>query len=177
MSAKIVLLCEDQSTNTFVRRFLRGRQFKAHDITTPSLPHGSQSGEQWVRERYPTELKAIRSRRGAYLIVVIDADRHTTQQRKNQLDEECKAQEVPQREDGDPVILLVPRRNIETWFAYLDGESVDETEDYSAWRSKDPRPFAEELYRMCHEAQRLREPTPPSLEESCREYPRLQRQR
>lgn len=177
MSVEIVLLCEDQNTNTFVRRFLRGRQFKARDIRTLPPPHGSQSGEQWVRERYPTELKAIRSRQGAFLIVVIDADQHTTQERRSQLDEECRAQEVPKRTEKDPVILLVPRRNIETWFAYLGGESVDETQDYGAWKSKDARPFAEELYRMCHEAQRLRDPAPPSLEESCREYPRLQRQR
>ena len=176
MSVEIVLLCEDQNTNTFVRRFLRGRHFTGRDIRTLPLPHGSQSGEQWVRQRYPTELKAIRSRQGAYLIVVIDADRHTTQQRRDQLDEECKAQEVPQREDGDPVILLVPRRNIETWFAYLAGESVDETGDYSARRFKDPpRRFAEELYRMCHETQRLREPVPASLAESCQEYRKLQR--
>ncbi len=175
MSVEIVLLCEDQNTNTFVRRFLRGRQFKARDIRTLPLPHGSQSGEQWVRGRYPTELKAIRSRQGAYLIVVIDADRHTTQQRRFQLDEECRAKEVQPRTDRDPVILLAPRRNIETWFAYLDGESVEETEDYSAWNSKDPRRFAEELYRMCHEVQRLREPVPASLAESCQEYRKLQR--
>ena len=90
MSVEIVLLCEDQSTNTFVRRFLRGRQFKARDITTLPLPHGSQSGEQWVRAKYPGQLKAIRSRQGACLIVVLDADRHTTQQRRAQLDEECR---------------------------------------------------------------------------------------
>lgn len=176
MSAEIVLLCEDQSTNSFVRRFLRLRaaRFTSHAIHTEDLPHGSQSGEQWVRERYPTELKAIRSRQGAYLIVVIDADQRTTQQRRAQLDEECRAQEIPPRTDMDPVIILVPRRNIETWFAYLDGESVDETEDYSARGFKaPPRRFAEELYRMCHRAQQLREPAPPSLEESCREYHRL----
>ena len=81
---------------------------------------------------------------------------------------------MPARTQKDPVVLLVPRRNIETWFAYLDGQSVDETRDYMAWKSKDPRPLAEELFRMCHEAQRLRDPAPPSLEESCQEYRRLQ---
>ena len=51
------------------------------------------------------------------------------------------------------MLVIVPQRNIETWFAYLDGISVNETVDYNAYKSKDPRPFAEELYRMCHEAQ------------------------
>ena len=80
---------------------------------------------------------------------------------------------VSARKPEDPVIIIVPRRNIETWFAYLDGESVDETVDYSDWKSKDPRPFAAELYRMCHEDQKLRPPVPPSLAESCQEYRKL----
>lgn len=175
MSVRIVLLCEDAATDTFVRRFLRRRQFKARDITTLPLPHGSQSGEQWVREKYPSELKAIRSRQDAFLIVVIDADTHTTQARRSQLDNECRTQQVPPRKPADPAIIIVPRRNIETWFAYLDGESVDEIVDYRAYKSKDPRPFAEELYRMCHEAQKLRAPVPPSLDEACQEYRKLER--
>ena len=175
MSVRIVLLCEDAATNTFVRRFLRRRQFKARDITTLPIPHGSQSGEQWVREKYPSELKAIRSRQDAFLIVVIDADTHTTQARRSQLDYECKTQQVPARKPADPVLIIVPRRNIETWFAYLDGISVDETVDYNAYKSKDPRPFAEDLYRMCHEYQQFRPPVPPSLSESCQEYRKLAR--
>ena len=175
MSVRIVLLCEDAATDTFVRRFLRRRQFKARDIRTLPIPHGSQSGEQWVRQKYPSELKAIRSRQNAFLIVVIDADTHTTQDRRSQLDDECKTQQVPARKRADPVLIIVPRRNIETWFAYLDGTSVNETVDYSAYKSKDPRPFAEELYRMCHENQKLRPPVPPSLDESCQEYRKLKR--
>ena len=72
------------------------------------------------------------------------------------------------------MIILVPRRNIETWFACIDGESIDETLEYRAWKSTNPRPLADKLYRMCHEDQRLRDPAPPSLEESCREYRKLQ---
>ncbi len=175
MSVRIVLLCEDAATDTFVRRFLRRRQFKAHDITTLPIPHGSQSGEQWVREKYPSELKAIRSRQDAFLIVVIDADTHTTQARRSQLDNECRTQTVPTRKPADLVIIIVPRRNIETWFAYLDGIPVDETMDYRAYRAKDPRPFAEALFRMCHEDQKLRQPVPPSLVQSCQEYRKLKR--
>ena len=175
MSVRIVLLCEDATTNTFVRRFLRRRQFKARDIRTLPIPHGSQSGEQWVRQKYPSELKAIRSRQNAFLIVVIDADTHTTQARRSELDDECRTQKVPVRGPKDPVLVIVPQRNIETWFAYLDGISVNETVDYNAYKSKDPRPFAEELYRMCHEYQQLRPPVPPSLAESCQEYRKLKR--
>lgn len=78
MSAvRIVLLCEDSQTESFVRRFLKHRNFKARDINTLPLPDGRRSGEQWVRERFPAELQAIRGRQGAYLIVVTDADAET----------------------------------------------------------------------------------------------------
>jgi len=173
MSVRIVLLCEDAATDRFVRRFLFKRNFNRRDIQT--LPFTSGSAEYWVRKRYPNELKAIRNWQNAFLIVVIDADTHTTQARRSQLDAECRTQKIPARKPADPVIIIVPRRNIETWFAYLDGISVDETVDYSAYKSKDPRPFAEELYRMCHEAQKLRQPVPPSLDESCQEYRKLER--
>lgn len=175
MSVRIVVLCEDKATDAFIRRFLRRRQFRARDITTLAIPHGSQSGAQWVREKYPAQLKAIRARKDAYLVVAVDADQHTTQSRRAQLDAECRRQEVSPRTSEDPVIILVPRRNIETWFAYLDGGSVDETRDYRAMKWEDPRPFAEALYRMCHEAQQLRSPAPTSLEESCQEYRKLRR--
>ena len=81
MSVRIVLLCEDAATDRFVRRFLSKRNFNRRDIQT--LPFTSGSAEYWVRKRYPNELKAIRSWQNAFLIVVIDADTHTTQARRD----------------------------------------------------------------------------------------------
>ncbi len=173
MSVSIVLLCEDAATDTFVRRFLSKRNFKSRDIKT--LPFTSGSGEYWVRKKYPNELKAIRGRKNAFLIVVTDADTQTTQVRRFQLQNECRTQQIDPRKPEDPVIILVPRRNIETWFAYLDGESVDENKRYPRRNPKEQRFFADKLYCMCHEIQKLRSPVPDSLSESCEEYRKLQR--
>ncbi len=175
MSARIVLLCEDQDTNRFVRRFLSHRNFKARDTHTVALPDGRQSGEQWVRTRYPAELKAIRGRQNAFLLAVVDADNRTTTARRSQLDQECDKQGVPNRTSEEPVIVIVPRRNIETWFAYLDGVSVDETTKYSRRSPKDHHALADNLYQMCHERQQLVEPVPSSLDEACLEYRKLKR--
>ena len=129
MSASIVLLCEDRQTDSFVRRFLRRRNFTAHDIDTLPLPTGS--GEQWVRQSYPRQLRAVRSRKKAILLVVIDGDNHTTAARRSQLDQECKKSGIARAMPNDPVVVVVPRRSIETWFAYLKGEAnVDETRIY-----------------------------------------------
>lgn len=172
----ITLLCEDLQTDVFVRRFLKHRNFRSRDIRTLPLPGGRQSGEQWVRERYPTELRAIRRRQGAYLIVITDADTQSTAVRRAQLDTACDEKEIPRRDDGDPVLVIVPRRNIETWLAYLGGATVDENTAYRKLkRESDCVTQANSLYRMCHDEQRLDEGAPPSLREACGEYPKLQR--
>ncbi len=174
---RIILLCEDSQTDTFVRRFLKRRNFQGRDIDTRPLPAGRQSGEQWVRERYPDELKAIREIQNAYLIVVTDADRNSTAERRAQLDAACDEKQVPRRGDGDRVLVIVPRRNIDTWLHYLGGgTAVDETVRHPRLRRESRCvTHANVLYRMCHETQRLDEDAPPSLRESCGEYRRLQR--
>lgn len=173
----VILLCEDAQTDTFVRRFLKRRKFR--HFKSSGFPHGSGSGEQWVRERYPHELQAIRQIPDACLIVVTDADVHSTESRRAQLDAECDKKGIPRRNEGDRVLVIVPRRNIETWLAYLAGDEVDEETRYPRLkREGDCDRHAEELFRMCHERQRLREPAPPSLREACDdEYPRLRLRR
>ena len=170
----VTLLCEDKQTDAFVRRFLKRRNFGHRDITTLPLPGGNQSGEQWVRTRYPRELRAIRGRRRAYLIVVTDADAGSTEARRAQLETECEQQQIPRRDDGDPVLVVVPRRNIETWLAYLGGTAVDEDTTYPHLQREGAcAAQANRLYAICHEVQRLDDRAPPSLREACGEYRKL----
>lgn len=175
MSVRIRLLCEDRQTDSFVRRFLRHRNFRSWDIETIPLPGKKKPGEQWVRESYPEQLTIIRGRQRTALLVVIDADANTTRYRRTQLEQECREQGVPPNSPSDPVILVVPRRNIETWFYFLQHKTpVDETMRYpKLGRESDCRQLADELHRICHERQRLPAYTPESLKEACLEYPKL----
>lgn len=174
MTVQVVLLCEDRAHDTFVRRFLRKRRFISRQIHTVELPAGRQAGEQWVRSRYPDQLEAVRSRGNAHLVVVTDADQYSTDQRRAQLDQECDRREVKRSTEDDPVIFVVPRRNIETWFEYLDGGTVDETTVYpKRFTAADQKRLAEELHRMCYDRQRLPESPPPSLSESCGQRAKL----
>lgn len=109
MRAEIVLLCEDRQTDAFVRRFLAHR-FKPRQIKTLPLPDGRQSGEQYVRRQCPAELKAVRHRDGAFLVVVTDADNLTTAQRRQQSDQECLTSGVPRPQQRRPC----PRGDPET---------------------------------------------------------------
>ena len=176
MSASVVLLCEDSQTNKFLRRFLRrrfGRRFRRQIESVP-LAAGTGSGEQRVREQFTHQLELIRGRQGATLIVVIDADTESAEARRTQLQRQCEVRGIEALRASDPVLVVVPRRNIETWFRYLGGQEVDETTRYPHLRREaDCEPLADRLYDMCHRQQRLREPAPASLVEACREYPRL----
>lgn len=177
MTVRAVLLCEDQPTDTFVRRLLSRRGFKPRELHTLPLPAGKQAGEQWVRTNYPGELAAIRRRPNDFLIVVIDADSRTTAERRAQLDRECDLQSVARRTPSDRAIVVVPRRNIETWFEFLDGDvEVDENVTYAKrFNGTGHRALADRLYRICHKEQHLPDSAPPSLAESCAEYAKLKR--
>ena len=70
--------------------------------------------------------------------------------------------------------LLVPTWQLETWFAYLDGEVVDENQqDYPRLRRpRDCQKHVDILAEMCRD-RKLRSPTPFSLVAACEEYDRL----
>ncbi len=102
-------------------------------------PAGTGSGEQWVRERFATEVKAYRTRSAraeTALIAIIDADRLTVNERLAQLDlilDESEAS--PIRSDAEQIARLVPKRNVQTWILCLNDVSVDETSDYKGSRN------------------------------------------
>lgn len=141
-------------------------------IRIEKAPGGRGAGEQFVRERYPIELKAHRSRPvSQILVVVIDGDSEGTVGRLHQLDQACRAADVVERTQDERVAIFVPTWNIEAWLAYLDGETV--AEEQSGYRrlprERDCKKHVEVLARMCQEGE-LREPAPPSLRAACGEY-------
>ena len=167
--AQIVLLCEDKQQEVFVRRFLKPRT--NHPIRAVSAPRGEGSGEQFVREQYPTELRALRAATvNAVLVVMIDGDAAGLAGRTGQLRESCVQFGIPPQRDGDRVVVLIPQRNIETWLAYLDGTTVDETTRYPRLeRPGDCRRHVRALSELCERGE-LRAPAPPTLAAACEAY-------
>lgn len=164
---KITVLCEDKQHEAFIRRFLkkRNRRNRVYAVSRPNRG----AGEQFVRETYPAYLDAVR-KRGGILVVMIDADNYSIEQRLKQMDGACEQKGVLPRTPGDKVAVFVPARNIETWLAYLEGEHVNETDTYPRLqRERDCRRHVDVLAQMCTE-QKLRTPAPSSLEAACREY-------
>jgi hypothetical protein len=136
---------------------------------------GEGSGEQFVREQYPRELRALRAATvNAVLIVMIDGDPAAgPTERSAQLDASCRQFGIPPRNPRDRVALLVPKRNIETWLAYLSGATVNEADNYPRLdRPSDCKMHVQTLADMCGR-RRLRQTAPPSLIAGCGEFRNL----
>ena len=172
---KIVILCEDQQQEVFIRRFLKKGNM-AGDCRYITASRGKGAGEQFVRERYPKELSLVARNQNTSLLVMIDADTGTVEERLQQLNNECKKQDIALRQDGDPVAVFIPKHNIETWIAWLRDpqKPVDET-NHSYPRLSRPRdcqPQVVELHGMCTRGQ-LPANAPDSLKAACKEWERL----
>jgi hypothetical protein len=130
-----VILCEDLQQAVFVRRFLIGAgRAEPRAIAIKHCPKGRGCGFQHVLENFPTEVKAFRSK-SSYLtlclIVVIDADNCSVEQRICQLDDCLRSTGQSLRTDEERIVILIPKRNIESWIYYLMGQEVDETTTYN----------------------------------------------
>ncbi len=125
-----ILVCEDQQQETFVRWFLRemGLVDNRYQLRVEKAFAGQGSAEQFVRQKYVTELEVgRRSHVDCTLILVIDGDRYGVEGRLRQLDRDCEAGGVGVKSSEDKVAVFIPTWNIETWLAYLDGEVVNES--------------------------------------------------
>jgi hypothetical protein len=138
--ARVVVLCEDQRHYHFVRGFPAAKGIRSDRIRPMMAPPGGGSGEQFLREQFPRELKAHRSRHGNVLLIVcVDQDR-SGQDRAKELADACAAQAVPLASKNDRLLMLIPARNIETWLYLVEqAGSVDEVADYKP-RCRDAKP-------------------------------------
>ena len=173
---QIVILCEDRQQEVFARHFLKMRGFPGI-IRANICPSGSQSGEQYVRTQYAAEVKAYRQNRNRVsigLVVLIDADTGTLQERLNQLAEALSEDSQPERRSDEAIAIFIPKRNIETWIHYLQGEVVNEEDSYTKFENNEAfcKPYVENLAEECR-SQKLSENAPESLQVACGELQRL----
>ncbi|MBD6617196.1 hypothetical protein FNW02_15480 [Komarekiella sp. 'clone 1'] len=170
---QIVVLCEDRQQEVFARHFLKKRGFILdRNFRIEICPKGA--GEQFVRKRYPAEVKAYRSKNylSGMLVVLIDADNKTVEERLNQLDEALSENSQLVRQPREAIAIFIPKKNIETWIHYLQGEIVDEETEYSKLNSESAcKPYVENLVKQCYEG--LHKNAPLSLQTACGELQRI----
>jgi hypothetical protein len=132
--SKAVLLCEDQEHERLVIAFLKqcgvrspGRILRSR--VASKLKAGGNVG--WVLDEFANELRTFRNRQKkaeSLLIVVIDADNASVEDRRRELNE--RAQRAGIDTIGpDEIAVLIPNRHIETWIRALLGDVVSEHDD------------------------------------------------
>lgn len=173
---QIVILCEDLQQEVFARHFLLRRGFHDRKIQIDRNMTGQGSGEQYVRTHYAEQVKDYRSKStflSRCLVVVIDADKHTIEERLRQLDAALEADGQPKRQANEKIAIFVPKRNIETWIHYLKGEAVDEERAYPklARQGACKRDYDKLVKNVCPIG--LPEDAPPSLLAACQELQRI----
>jgi hypothetical protein len=175
-TVEVTILCEDLQQQVFARRFLLNRGFHDRKIRVLALPEGKGSGEQYVRKNYSVQVKAYRSlstyRRSVCLVVLIDADTKTVDERLRQLDEALEEDSQSRRQKDEKIAVFVPKRNIDTWIYYLQGETVDEETAYpKLQKESDCEPCVKNLLNQCPSG--LDQDAPPSLHIACGELQRI----
>lgn len=173
---QIVILCEDRQQEVFARYFLKKRGFTGR-VRANICPEGSQAGEQYVRTHYPEEVKAYRQKRNQVsigLVVLIDADTGTLAARLNWLASVLDEHEQENRGSNEAIAIFVPKRNIETWIHYLQGETVNEEDAYARFKNNEAvcKKPVEDLADRCY-SQSSPEDAPRSLQAACGELQRL----
>ena len=174
-NVQLVILCEDSQQECFLRRFFEKRGRDKRVLRVVKAPAGQGAADQFVRDRFPTELAAWRARRGHVaqaVVAMIDGDRFGLAGRMQELGQACQAAEIEPRQPDDRVAVFVPTWRIETWFAYLDGQTVDEGKaDYPRLdRERKCQRHVDALAAMCDGGSGLRAPAPPSLDAACDEF-------
>ncbi len=135
-----VILCEDKLSRTVLYRYLKHeRGFER--VTVLPLPAGHQCGSQYVRERFADEIRKQRDKAVASVLVVhIDADNHSVEDRKRELAAELARMGGPPRTQGEPIALVVPRWEMENWLHhYLGRPNVVEAECYPKFKGDEGR--------------------------------------
>lgn len=135
--ANKIILAEDAVQQNLVRRYLQRCGHQSRECRFVPLPARgpSGSGEKYVRDQYPHQVQACRSSLGrqatALLVVIVDADMETTQRRAAQLGNALQAAGMHARANDEPIVVLIPKRHVETWIRALLGNQVDEVTDYT----------------------------------------------
>jgi hypothetical protein len=103
---------------------------------------------------------------------MIDADTMPVEKRFTQLENELENDEQHKRQAGERIAIFVPKRNIDTWIHYLQGETVNETDVYSKLdKESGCKPFVREL--ASKPVYRLTDSVPLSLHTACYELRRI----
>jgi len=172
---EIAVLCEDLQQAVFIRAYLVERGVLSARIRVIPLPKEG-AGESFVRREYPREVRAYRKnarQKTIGLVVMIDADNHSVDEQHQEMNRLLQEVGISARQPKERIGVFIPRRNIETWIYFLQGQSVEEETAYPKFRRNESacKPYVKTLAQNVR--QLLPNHAPPSLKTACREVARI----
>ena len=142
---QVGILAEDNDLVSFCLKIVMklGIQTIRKKINIEVVPPEG-AGFTFVHRQYPKLVKRHRARAtktSVLFVIGIDSDKKTFAGRSNELDGKLESNDLPKRDDAEPIVLVIPKRNIETWVEYFTRavetrESVDEETDYKRRHKK-----------------------------------------
>jgi uncharacterized protein YdiU (UPF0061 family) len=153
--SQTILLCEDEAHERFIKAFMKRCGLRTDppyvkSLVASRMQHGGN--DHWILNAFPVQLHACRQRQKkaeTLLIVALDADDHTLEERRRQLLDRVTAAGYDAFAANERAILLIPKRSVETWIRALRGEQVTEDQDCKAWTKatkEEIRSAAQTLY-------------------------------
>jgi len=126
----VVILAEDQEHQNLVWHYLKNctpYRKKMGRVRKVALPGNRGSGSQYVREQFPVQVAACRGQQANNLLIVItDADNLSAADRERTLHDEMATSKHDAVNAEEPIIIFVPKWQLETWVKCLIGQTVRE---------------------------------------------------
>jgi len=138
--SQTILLCEDELHERLTKAYFKkcGLPYQSPQLKTLVASRQQRGGnDSWVLNEFPRQLHACRQRQKkakTLLIVLIDADHYSVEDRRRQLTGRLTAAGFEPYGEKEPLVLLIPKRHIETWIRALLGEQVTEEQDCKTWK-------------------------------------------
>jgi len=128
---RVTVLCEDKQHWVFGYRFLRQVGYSEREISP--IYSQFEGGKVFVSARINDWVSTVRQHNKC-LLVIIDADDVSVADRRKSLTDKL----VNSISQMEPIAILVPKYEIETWVHYLDGEQgINENDKYSKFKGKE----------------------------------------
>ncbi len=179
---RITVLCEDKPQYDFIKAY--AKLLGATKINRLPAAYNNAT----VLNHYPTAVKDYRrfASENIILLVMIDADEKTIQERLKEFDEKLDSEKArlnqPTRLDNEKILLFVPIRNIESWFYYIETQAEHiETKTDSSGKliSYKNQSINQDISKLVNRLKDdiclngLPDNTPSSLHHACNELKRL----
>lgn len=177
---QVIVLCEDEAHFQFIRHYLQycGATTRAIKRFPNAYSDDRAFNNTTVLNYYPKAVEYYRQQSAIIkivLIVMIDADKQTVGQRFASLNQKLITYKpcLLKRTSAEDIFIFVPKRNIETWFYYINTlEKVDENIEYRKISSTKIQELAKKIQQEICSTNTLPNNTPSSLKDACDEINR-----